>query len=170
MSRRRPLQRGQSIIEFTFVGIPLMFVLISIFEMSRGMWMYHTLAHATKTAVRYSIVHGQNCFTPSVNTCGKAIRDIAMEFQKAAVGIDEATTMLTFISAAGTIGPKSLTLCLGDNATQWPPTGGNAPSQIVTIEAVTPFRSAIALFWPGSSPVTVGRVNLPARSSDRVTY
>lgn len=169
-NRRRSLRRGQSIIEFTFVGIPLMFVLISIFEMSRGMWMYHTLAHATKTAVRYSIVHGQNCGAPTGNTCLRTIGHIATEFKNAAVGIDEATTMLTFISAAGTIGPRSLTVSLGDNATQWPPAGGNAPSQILTIEAVTPFRSAIALFWPGSSPVTIGRVNLPARSSDRVAY
>jgi len=168
-NRRRSLRRGQSIIEFTFVGIPLMFVLISIFEMSRGMWMYHTLAHATKTAVRYSIVHGQNCGAPTGNTCSRTIGHIATEFKNAAVGIDEATTMLTFTSAAGTLAPQSLSSWLG-NSTPWPPTGGNVPGQILTIEAVTPFRSAIALFWPGSSPVTIGRVNLPARSSDRVAY
>ena len=34
---------GQSLVEFTLVGIPLIFVLISVFEISRGMWMYHTL-------------------------------------------------------------------------------------------------------------------------------
>lgn len=167
-NRRRSLRRGQSIIEFTFVGIPLMFVLISIFEMSRGMWMYHTLAHATKTAVRYSIVHGQNCVPPSTNTCSRTIGHIALEFKKAAVGIDEATTTMTFYTAASTT-TCALNTCLG-NPTVWPPAGGNAPGQILTIEAATPFRSAIALFWPGSSPVTIGRVNLPARSSDRVAY
>ena len=29
-------QGGQALVEFTFVGIPIMFVLISVFEVSRG--------------------------------------------------------------------------------------------------------------------------------------
>ena len=54
-------QRGQSLIEFTFVGIPVIFTLICIFEISRGMWIYGTLNHAVKEGVRYAIVHGINC-------------------------------------------------------------------------------------------------------------
>src|SRR5690242_13216787 len=49
---------GQSLVEFTFVGIPMIFVLIGTFEISRGMWMYHTLAHAVRDGVRYASVHG----------------------------------------------------------------------------------------------------------------
>src|SRR5215831_11346653 len=43
---RRQFQRGATTVEMTLVGIPLMFVLVSIFEMSRGMWVYHTVANA----------------------------------------------------------------------------------------------------------------------------
>jgi len=159
---------GQSLIEFTFVGIPLMFVLISIFEISRGMWVYHTLAHATKVAARYSIVHGQNCVAPATNTCAVTIGNIAQIFKDAGVGLNEATTTMNFISQGGTT-TCTLSACLG-NSTQWPPAGGNAPTQVITIEAVTPFKSAIALFWPGASPVNVAAVDLPARASERVVF
>ena len=167
-NRRRAFGRGQSLLEFTLVGIPLMFILISIFEISRGMWMYHTLAHATKVGVRYAIVHGQNCVAPAANTCGVTIGNIAQQIKDAGVGLDEATTTLTFYSAGGNT-TCALSACLG-NISPWPPAGGNAPTQVITIEAITPFKSAIALFWPGSSPVTIGRVDLPARSSDRVVF
>ena len=52
---------GSSLIEFTLVGIPLIFVLLSTFEMARGMWLYHTLAYAARQGTRYAIVHGVNC-------------------------------------------------------------------------------------------------------------
>ena len=167
-NRRRAPRLGQSLLEFTFVGIPLMFILISIFEISRGMWMYHTLAHATKVGVRYAIVHGLNCVPPATNTCSVTIGNIAQQIKDAGVGLVEATTTLTFYSAGGNT-TCTLSACLG-NVTVFPPAGGNAPTQVITIEAITQFKSAIALFWPGSSPVTIGRVDLPARSSDRVVF
>ena len=60
MQQHESKRRGNSMIEFTLVGIPLMFVLISIVELSRGMWIYHTLAHAVKEGTRYTAVRGQN--------------------------------------------------------------------------------------------------------------
>jgi Flp pilus assembly protein TadG len=42
-SRRKRTRRGSSILEFVLVGIPIIFVLISLFEISRGMWTYHTM-------------------------------------------------------------------------------------------------------------------------------
>ena len=41
-------------VEMTMVGIPLIFMLLAIFEMSRGMWMYHTLSYAVKNGVRFT--------------------------------------------------------------------------------------------------------------------
>ena len=73
MSNRRRRQRGGStVIEFTLVGIPMIFVFISTFEMARGMWIYHSLAYAVKEATRYASVHGASC-TTSPNTCGVTI-------------------------------------------------------------------------------------------------
>ena len=46
--------KGSTLLEFTLVGIPVIFVLISTIEMARGMWMYHTLCHAVKEAARFA--------------------------------------------------------------------------------------------------------------------
>ena len=66
--RNQRKRLGQTLVEFTFVGIPIIFILISIFEVSRGMWIYHTLAYAAKVGARYASVHGINCIGNTVNT------------------------------------------------------------------------------------------------------
>ena len=40
----------------TLVGIPIIFTLICVFEISRGMWIYHTLAYAVNDAAARRIV------------------------------------------------------------------------------------------------------------------
>ena len=47
-SNDRRAQRGATTIEMTLVGIPIIFLLISTFEISRGMWMYNTAATAVR--------------------------------------------------------------------------------------------------------------------------
>src|SRR5438105_301282 len=93
LSRLR--QRGQAIVEFTLIGIPLMFVLISVFEVSRGMWIYHTLAHSVRDGVRYASVHGINC-GQNGNTCTVTMRQIAAVIRDAGVGLDPASTNVSF--------------------------------------------------------------------------
>jgi Flp pilus assembly protein TadG len=172
-------RRGQSMLEFTLVGIPIMFVLISIFEISRGMWVYHTLSYAVKEGVRYAIVHGTNCGPPSNNTCQTSIATIAQKIQDAGVGLDtgDSKTLLTFIDGGG-----AQTTCFLGGATNpcsgqgttWPPAGGspaaNQVGEVIEIDIVTPFKSAIAMFWPGAQTVSFGTANLWASSSDRILF
>jgi hypothetical protein len=61
-------------LEFVLIGIPVIFVLISIFEIARGMWTYHTMAYAVREGVRYASVHGKGCASP--NTCQVTIGQI----------------------------------------------------------------------------------------------
>ena len=171
-------RRGQSLIEFTLVGIPLMFLLISIFEISRGMWVYHTLAYAVKEGVRYAIVHGENC-TQLPNSCVASISTIALKIQDAGVGVDvrPGQTLLTFKSG-GVGNPPTFTTTetcyLGDTCSakiaQWPAFGPNQVGQAIEIDIVTPFRSAIAMFWPGSRPTVWGAANLGASSVERIQF
>ena len=67
-AKNRRKRLGQSLVEFTFVGIPIIFILISVFEVSRGMWIYQTLAHSVKNGTRYASVHGINCVSTSFNS------------------------------------------------------------------------------------------------------
>ena len=97
---RKHGQSGQSLIEFTFVGIPGMFTLIGIFEISRAMWIYSTLNHAAQEGVRYAIVHGEDCgnngnncqvnLGPATNNCNNTNSTIAEVIQCAGIGLDPA--------------------------------------------------------------------------------
>jgi TadE-like protein len=174
---RKPGQCGQSLIEFTFVGIPVMFTLICIFEISRGMWIYGTLNHAVKEGVRYAIVHGQNCgingnsclvnLGPAANKCNNTNSTIAEVIQCAGIGLDPANTQVRFTSA---LGPTPWYPLNTVPATQWPPPNGNLAGEAITIDLQTPFNTALAMFWPGSSPVRFGSGILPASSSDLIQY
>jgi hypothetical protein len=155
-----------------------MFLLISIFEISRGMWVYHTLAYAVKEGVRYAIVHGENC-TQNGNTCAASIATIAQKIQDAGVGVETGTgkTLLTFKS--GGVGNPPIfattdTCYLGDTCpaltANWPAFGPNQVGQAIEIDIVTPFRSAIAMFWPGSHPTAFGAANLGASSVERIQF
>ena len=167
MTPRRS-QRGNALVEMTLVGIPLMFVLISTFEIARGMWLYQTLAYAAGEGVRYARVHGKNCGTVAfiTNTCLTSRQQIALEIRKAGIGLDLAQTTLTF--QAG----NSTTTCLlnGCPADVWPPSGADGIGTPLRIDIVTPFYSALAMFWPGATPVSFTRALLSAGASDRVQF
>lgn len=169
MSKRRQSQRGSAMIEFTLVGIPMIFVLISVFEISRGMWNYHTLAYAVKEGTRYAIVHGSDCSSDPQNTCGVTVGQVAQRIQDAGIGLDPSQLQLSFTSSGHAI-TCTLNTCLA-NATVWPEAPLNTPGSAVAISASLPFQSALAMFWPGAG----GGMNLPtlyltAGSSDIVQF
>lgn len=85
MSHRK-FQRGSAIIEMAFVGIPMIFLLISLFEISRGMWIYGTLSYAARQSTRYVTLHGQNCQT--IQTCGITQAQLGNFINNASAGLD----------------------------------------------------------------------------------
>lgn len=170
MSRRNQPRRGSLLLEFTFVGIPLMFVLISLFELSRGMWTYHTVAAAVKAGTRYVVVHGQNCnIVP--NACTVTVAQIAGRMKSAGPGLLPERFSLTFTPASGDPISCSLSDCLS-NSTTWPPAAANAPGMDVTISGTYPFFSVISMFWPGAGAPTglIGTTNFGAASKERMQF
>ena len=181
-------QRGATTIEMTFVGIPLIFILISVFEISRGMWMYNTAATAVREGVRFATVHGVNCVQTGgiPNQCDVTANDIVRVIRTGlgngsshsrnygptgagSVGLVGTTTDLTFTSASGTLTCK-LDGSTGACDVFWPPANDNAVKQFITISIKAPFRSAISMFWPGSRPMQFGATNLWASSSDTMQF
>ncbi|MCU1336089.1 MAG: TadE family protein [Bryobacterales bacterium] len=173
-------KRGATTIEMTLVGVPLIFVMISIFEVSRGMWMYHTAAHAVKKGVRFATVHGLDCVTnlPAVtNNCTVTANDIAAAIQYAGVGLplgpSSNMTTLTFSSLNGSFScPLDGSDTGVDCAGVWPPAGAGADKQGNSLRIIikVPFPSALAMFWPGSTPVSFALTNLYADSADAVQF
>ncbi|HUQ95956.1 MAG TPA: TadE/TadG family type IV pilus assembly protein [Bryobacteraceae bacterium] len=168
-------QRGNATIEFTLVGIPLIFALISIFEVSRGMWIYVTLAQAVREGTRYAIVHGQNC-SQLPNQCATTVAQVAARIRDMGVGLLPNQLTVTMSTAAGgasilTIGPSTLETLLTQTGTTFPAGAGSGPGSDIVITASYPFNSAIAMFFPGAgSGMTFGTFNLPASSRDIVQF
>ena len=150
--RQRPGCSGNAMVEFTLVGIPLIFILISTFEMGRGMWLYHTLAYAAKEGTRFAIVKGDDCSTGS-NSCAVKVEQVAKKIQYAAMGLDPSLMQVRFISLTQTVGYESLQTALSDQ-TKWPSLGttdfGGNQGQDLEIDVTYPFTSAITFFWPGA--------------------
>jgi len=161
-------QRGSSTLEFTLVGIPLIFVLASTFEMARGMWNYHTIAYAVKEGTRYASVHGVNCAS-SPNTCSVTIGQITQKIVDAGIGLPTDQLRLTFTSQSGSTSCFA-SACLS-NPTVWPPAPSNVVGSSIQISATYPFQSAISMFWPGAGPgVSFGTVNFPASSREIIQF
>ena len=173
MRRRHARQRGSALIEFTLVGIPLIFTLISIFEIARGMWLYHTLDYAVTEGTRYASFHGINCTSAAGNSCAVTISGIASVVQYAGAGLMSNQLSLTFTSNSGVVVSCTLQDCLtGTQAsTAWPPANDNLPGMNEAISATYPFSSAIAMFWPGAGPgIIFPTITLPANSRERIQF
>ena len=173
---RRRQSGGNSLIEFTFVGIPIIFVLISIFQMACSMWLYHSLAFAAREGTRYAIVHGQNC-SLNGNTYCVTVSNIAAVINDSAPGLDPTQMTVTLTPSQGSATSDTLDNLLKSSTystTTWPPsspTGTNAVGQPVTISVLYPFNSAVSMFWPGTKPVgPTGRIYMPASSTDVIQF
>jgi hypothetical protein len=170
MHRMKPGRRkGSTQLEFVLVGIPMIFILISIFEIARGMWAYHTLAYAVREGVRYASMHGKGCASP--NSCQVTIGGITGVIKTAGVGLDPSSVTLTFTPAGGSLPNQTMTSQL-TSSTVWPPSTANTPGQIIKISANYGFRTFLALFWVGAGrPVNYsGTFYLPASSSEAISF
>ena len=161
-------------LEFCLTGVFLIFVWISIAEMARGMWNYHTLQYAAKMAGTYASVHGENCAI-SPNACTVAIKDIARVFQNAATGIPPNQISLTFTTDSGgttTCNLGGSTNLCSSQTSVWPPSSNsdNQVGKTVSIRADYAFHSALAMFVPGRGSVQFGAVNLPGDTKQLIQY
>lgn len=176
--RLRRHNSGSSLLEFVFVGIPLIFVLISIFEVSRGMWIYSTLSHGVKMATRFAVVHGNNC-TVTPNSCAVTMSQVCQVLATNTPGllptevVNVRLQSFFVVSPAQDVNHATLTACTSGGATNFPAgdEGGSDKGGEVRISASYQFRSAIAMFWPGSGPgQNFGTLFLPAAAREQVRY
>lgn len=146
-TRRQRGQTGASLLEFTLVGIGMIFVLISFFEMARGMWTYQTLGYAVREGTRYAAMHGKNCASP--NTCQVTVGQIVSVVKAAGPGLDPDRTTVTLTTNGGVSLSNTMTVMMGIS-TVWPPVTDYSPGQNVQISASYPFKTVLAMFWAGA--------------------
>jgi Flp pilus assembly protein TadG len=161
-------RRGNAIIEFTLVCIPLIFMLISIVELSRGMWIYSTVAFSLRKATRYAAVHGSGCAAAS-SSCPVTVGAVAQLILSNATGLSSSQFNVVLQTTNTSRSCTPLNSCLSDT-TAWPPSSDNSVGSDVTISGSYPFRSAIAMFWPGAGSVHAATVNLAAKSQEEIVF
>jgi len=158
----KQLQRkGQSLVEFTLVCIPLIFILISIFELARFMWCYHTLAFAVERGARYAVVHG--------NSSSTNVSAVAGIIRTAASGLDPAQMTVALQAGSSTQNCSPLRSC-EQVTSQWPDAASNTAGQSVTVAAAYPFRTAMRMFWPGAGSVSFGVINMSATATEEIRF
>jgi Flp pilus assembly protein TadG len=161
----RRTERGNAVMEMSLVFVPLMFSILSVFEIGRAMWTYHTLAQAIKKGVRVAMVHGARCAEAS-STCPITVGNVVQTIQQNGVGLDLSAMQLTFTS-----GSQILTCAPADscatNTSEWPPVGYNPVGQAITINGQYSFNTVIKSMWPGQ---TTGTFNLAAKSTETIQF
>lgn len=178
-NRRR--QRGTALVEFALVGIPFIFLWISVAEIARGMWQYHTIQYATKMANGYAASHGATCASP--NSCAVNVSNVVGVFENYAIGIPMSAVTLTLSSSTAgnsiTCNPVSTCSTSGSWSSQWPPSsnGDNAVGKPIQIKAIYSFTTALAMFFPGagqpmqfSGTGTAGQFYLPGYSYELIQF
>jgi len=159
--RRRRI-RGNALMEFVFVGIPLLFIFISIEEMSRGMWQYHSLQYAVKLANSYATVHGATCAT-SPNTCTVTAGNVITVFENAAFGIPMSQVSVTLTSENNSVTCSQVSTCSTSSSwsSQWPPSANsdNEVGNWIEFRANYTFNTALAMFWTGKKTFSFGSSN-----------
>jgi Flp pilus assembly protein TadG len=145
-AQQRSRERGNALIEFSLLGIPLLFMTIGIVAISLDMWEFHNLAYATEMTARYVSLHGATC-AQSPNACTIRVRDVAAYFSAQALALDPGQVIVTLTDGSGTTTCSPLSTCTA-TATQFPNAANNSVGSDVTIKASYILKNPIALFWP----------------------
>jgi len=159
-------RRGNALIEFTLVALPLIFIQISTVEICRGMWDYHSLAQAVKAASRAAATRGAGCAGAG---CAMTVGQIATTIAAYAVGMPASAINVTLTSNAGNVTCNPLSTCTG-SSTVWPPAGGNAAGSDIVISASYTFTSMVVLFVPGAGGIQFSGVTFTAKSRQLLLY
>ncbi len=146
LSLRNRRRSGQSLIEFTLMGIPMVFVTISVVYVSIGMWQFHSLAYASEMTARYVSVHGATC-AANGNTCTITVGNVATFFSTQAMALDTSKVIVKMKDNSGTTTCNPLNTC-NTTSTQFPAASSNAVGSDITITATYGVKSPLAMFWP----------------------
>lgn len=168
----RQREKGASFIEFTLTGIPMVLLIISIFEICLAMWCYVALGYAVREGARYAVTKGQGC-TFSTNTCAVTVSAVAQRIASAATGLDPGTLNVTLSASNGSsIACVPLNSCYSNSST-WPPTAADSESttlsaaSTLTVTGTYPFT---LIFMPLSAVLKTSSGRLQASSQQFILF
>ena len=157
---------GSSALEFTLSSIPLIFAVISIVQMSLGMWNYHTLNEAVKVTARTAAVRGSDCASLA---CAMTVGEIAQMIDTKGVGLLPTSLDITLTDSNGAIACNPVSTCTSSTTT-WPRSGANSVGQVISISGSYPFTSPVAMFVPGRRASSFAPLTFSAISQQVIDY
>ncbi|MFL6352683.1 MAG: TadE/TadG family type IV pilus assembly protein [Bryobacteraceae bacterium] len=167
--RTRRNEKGNALIEFTLVGIPLVLIFISLIEICIAMWSYHTLAYAVREGARYASTKGQGC-TYTGNTCSVTVGAVAQQIATAGTALVPAQLNVTLTSPAGSVDCNPISSCYSNTAI-WPPSSGNLPGSVISVSGSYPVQTGLVMmFFPGTGASQLNSVTLPASSQQIIQF
>jgi hypothetical protein len=149
-------------VEFVIVGIPLIFLIISVEEISRGMMIYDALTSAVSRTARFISVRGKDCACLTVS-------QIVTQMKTYGTGLDPSQLNVTLTATSGSTTCNPLNSC-ASSGTSWPSTADGAVGNNIQVTGVYRFNSALVLFWPGAAKNSIASVNLNAVSQQTIQY
>ena len=161
-------RRGASLIEFTLIGIPVIFVTAGIVNASIAMWQFSNMAYAIQVTDSYVVLHGRGC-TQNGNSCSLTVGGVASMIAAQGPSLDSSKLKIALTTHGATLVCEPLNTCFS-NTTQFPSATDNAVNFDVKIVATYPFTSPVAMFWPGSGSVSTGTVTLGATTRQTIQF
>jgi hypothetical protein len=161
-------KKGQSLVEFTIVGIPVIFLITSVITVSVDMWQFDNLAYGAQTTARYVAMHGRSCIQDGT-TCALTVADVVSYLSSRALALDPGKARVTLTSATSSTVCNPLSTC-SSNSAQFPIASDNGVNFDVTVTVTYPITNPITMFWPGASSVGSQTFNLYAMSRQRIVF
>jgi len=164
---RRRSRRGDALIEFSLLGIPMMFATISIVSTGIDMWEFHNLAFVSERTARYISMHGATC-SQNGNSCTITVGNIATFFEAEGQALLSSSVIMALTDGSGTTTCNPVSSCTSTSAT-FPNTSYNSVGSNITVKATYTLKNPIAMLWPpdmsGSHDFTVA-----ASSQQRILF
>ena len=165
---RKKLQRGIALIEFTIVGIPVIFLTTSIIDMSLESWNFHSMVYAIEVADRYACAHGKTC-SKGGNTCTIKVQDVASMISHQALGLDPSSMNVILTTNSATTNCFPLNACFS-NTTQFPSTTDNNVGLDIKISATYTMHNPVSMLWFGSAGTSIGSFTVGATTRQNIVY
>lgn len=161
-------RRGNALIEFTLLGIPMIFILVSIVSMSIDAWAYQNLAWAVDQTARYATLHGTTC-TENGNSCAINIGSMATYFINTASALDAGSVSVSFTDGSGTTTCNPVNSCK-TSITTFPNSSYNSTGSDVKVAATYTLSNPIALFWPSGGSMASSNFTVGATSRQSIEF
>jgi Flp pilus assembly protein TadG len=170
-------RRGNVLLEFMLMGVPILFLTISVFEVSMMMWQYVSMDQTVQSTAQYISVHGYNC-NLNTNNCTITVGNIASYIEATSPGLDPSRLNITLYTAScvsntctntSTVSCSPLNTC-NSNSSTFPPLADNAVGNDIQVQASYRTYNPIVMFFPSKSTISTGDVTLGATSTQRIQF